>query len=132
MQALQSTLKLFDIPLWLERSALDNAPAAVSIPQNIILVAEHKNEFSDAHREQLSKILTFLGVSEYQLIHRDLNIDFDSIKLIINFGCDHVNLPASISACKTLSISAMLKDPSCKRLVLNDLKPFKDKIAAAH
>lgn len=123
MQHLVYPLKLLDLTLWVERSHLPEVVTA----RNFIFLTEKEAQFTEAHRQQLNKILDFLGLQNYQLIYQGASFDLSAAQFVLSFGKQ--DLPKN--ACVTLAISDMLTNPSCKRQVLNDLKPIKDQIAAA-
>jgi hypothetical protein len=118
---LKHTLNLLDLPLWVERTTL-------TLPvQNLIFLAETKAEFTEAHQAQLSKILDYLNLKNYQLIYQDSALTTEAAAIILSFGVETLpSLSSPNAPYITLSIDAMLKDPSCKRQVMYDIKALKD------
>ena len=123
MQAPQTLLNLMGIPLWVERGAVPTPP------QNLIFLAEKKTDFSEAHHAQLVKVLEYLGIFQYSLIYHGQAFDHVPIALALSFGAKDLPATIDVKPHMTLSISDMLTNPSCKRQVMNDIKPLKDRNA---
>jgi hypothetical protein len=114
-------LKLMGVPVWAERAFM---PVSEPPTKNFIFLAETEQDFTAEHQAQLHKILEYLGIQHYKLIYSGSAFETKDIGMIISFGVKY--LPKlEVTPCITLSISEMLKNPPCKRQVLNDLKVLK-------
>lgn len=90
-----------------------------------VFVSESSAEFSEAHQSQLDKILAFLNFSKekYTLIFN--NQGFNNLcDTLLCFGKPPQPVPAA-NIVVTHSISAMLRNPACKREVLHAIQHLK-------
>ena len=125
MQALSDLpiLQELGIPIYALRAAEPKAPSSPN-HDFVVVVEEAETDFSAAHHEQLQKIMTYLGQTpqQYRLCHAEG--PGGSIQNLLVFGKVKLEAQTRLSI-NTQSISEMLKNPACKRQVLNDLQPLK-------
>jgi hypothetical protein len=94
----------------------------------VVVVQETEADFTPAHQKQLQKIMAYLGRApqEYVLCHaQDARLSTHAnVKQFLSFGPGKPEYQTTLQIA-THSISEMLKNPACKRQVLNDLQPLK-------
>lgn len=118
-----SILQELGIPVYAPRPA---ETAGLDLPHHdfVVVVQEAEADFTPAHQEQLQKIMTYLGRNPQEYFLSYSVGPVGSIQNLLVFGEVKWEAQASLHV-KTHRISEMLKNPACKRQVLNDLQPLK-------
>lgn len=126
MSVQQKTLALMGVQVWQERGVVAETMITPLDVKCLAFLAEREQDFSESHHTQIMKILEFLNLhTEYALVFADGAHHQTEAEFALGFGVPY-RVKGQKFACQTLSVSEMLKNPSCKRQVLNDLKPLKD------
>jgi hypothetical protein len=126
-------LQELELPLFALRENIAPQPEKIATPELktsllpqpfVVCVSENTADFNETHREQLNKILSFLGynANEYLLVFADQTFN-EPCDIVLSFGS--ARKCTSKQHITTHSLSMMLQNPACKREVLHAIQSLK-------